>query len=90
MPDKQNETNKKQGYSCGFFQAIVNCFSQCCKKQKYSHGKSNYDDLADDGLFDDSNDSMTNLLEMETPRAAQNETTRRDYSPPVLPPTDCL
>ncbi len=59
--------NKNQGYCCGFFQAIVDCFSQCCSK-KPPKDQDFLNDYAE-GLFDDSRTETLNYHELDvTPR----------------------
>lgn len=56
-------------YSCGFFQTIVNCFTQCCQK-KPTQNQSLFEDGFADGLFDDSHAETLNYRELEDPRLA--------------------
>ncbi len=71
MRDKQNNTS---GYSCGFFQAMADCFSQCFKKKR-TQELDYYSTLSDeDELFNDSNVSMASCHAIETPRLANKVT----------------
>lgn len=73
----RDEQNKKQGYCCGFFGAIIDCFSQC-RKKKPTRNQYSFDDFAE-GLFVDSPVETSKYHELEiTPRPTSNNETKRD------------